>query len=165
MVFFSFHTIHLAVFIWFDDILKRKFYQICKKGFCPKQGKSLKNYAILEVSCKPRGTISSVAKHVFEKKCCKSVAKTVARKVPSPETRINTGFFGTSKPRGTTPTLQQRCASKLFCLEILSSFVLDYLMYPYYPSLPIYCYHFVINLDNSHNISQPVCKVIITNIL
>ena len=50
------------------------------------------------------GTISSVAKHVFEKKCCKSVAKTVVQKVPSPETRINTGFFGTSKPRGTTPT-------------------------------------------------------------
>lgn len=54
-----------------------------------------------------------------------------------------------------TPTLQQRCTYKLFCLEILSSFVLDYLMYPYYPSLPIYCYHFVINLDNSqifHNL-------------
>ena len=78
-----------------------------KKGFCPKQGKSLKNYAILEVSCKPGGTISSVAKHVFEKKCCKSVAKTVVQKVSSPETRINTGFFGTSKPRGTIPT--RRC--------------------------------------------------------
>lgn len=59
------------------------------------------------------------------------------------------------------PTLQQRCDSKLFCLEILSSFVPDYLMYPYYPSLPIYCYHFVINIDNSHNISQPVSKFII----
>lgn len=57
--------------------------------------------------------------------------------------------------------LQQRCASKLFCLEILSSFVLVYLMYPYYPSLPIYCYHFVINLDNSHNISQSVSEFII----
>lgn len=63
----------------------------------------------------------------------------------------------------TIPTLQQRCDSKLFCLEILSSFVLDYLMYPYYPSLPIYCYHFVINLDNSHNISQSVVKFIITD--
>lgn len=62
-----------------------------QKGFCPKQGKSLKNYAIFRFSCKPNVTISSVA-------------KTVTRKVPSPETRINTGFFGTSKPMGTTPT-------------------------------------------------------------
>ena len=120
-----------------------------QKGFCPKQGKSLKNYAIFRFSCKPRGTISSVA-------------KSVARKVPSPETRINTGFFGTSKPRGTTPTLPQRCDSKLFCLEMLSSFAPDYLMYPYYSSLPIYCYHFVISLDNSQNISQSVIIIIIS---
>ena len=26
-----------------------------QKGFCPKQGKSLKNYAIFRFSCKPRG--------------------------------------------------------------------------------------------------------------
>lgn len=50
------------------------------------------------------GTISSARKHVFEKKCCKSVAKAVVQKVPSPERHINTGFFGTSKPKGTTPT-------------------------------------------------------------
>lgn len=69
--------------------------------------------------------------------------------------------YGVNRVSGVIPTLQQRYASKLFCLEILSSFVLDYLMYPYYPSLPIYCYHFVINLDNSHNISQPISKFII----
>lgn len=34
----------------------------------------------------------------------KSVAKTVTQKVPSPERCINTGLFGTSKPRGTIPT-------------------------------------------------------------
>ena len=73
-----------------------------QKGFCPKQGKSLKNYAIFGFSLKPRGTISSARKHVFEK----SVAKTVTQKVPSPEERINTGFFGTSKPKGTIPTRQ-----------------------------------------------------------
>ena len=73
-----------------------------QKGFYPKQGKSLKNYAIFRFSCKPRGTISSARKHVFEK----SVAKAVVQKVPSPETCINTGFFGTSKPKGTTPTRQ-----------------------------------------------------------
>ena len=107
MIFFSFYTIHLAVFIWFDDILKRKFYQICKKGFCPKQGKSLKNYAIFRFSCKPSVTISSVA-------------KTVTRKVPSPETRINTGFFGTSKPRGTIPTPKCKTGFNCFCLGILT---------------------------------------------
>ena len=105
-----------------------------------------------------QGGLFHLLQNTFLKKV---LQKAVARKVPSPETRINTGFFGTSKPRETTPTLQQRCASKLFCLEILSSFVLDYLMYPYYPSLPIYCYHFVINLDNSHNILQSVSKFII----
>lgn len=75
-----------------------------QKGFCPKQGKSLKNYAIFRFSCKPMGTISSARKHGFEKKCCKSVAKAVVQKVPSPEIRINIGLFGTSKPRGIIPT-------------------------------------------------------------
>ena len=101
MVFFCFHTIHLAVFIWFDDILKREFYQICKKGFCPKQGKSLKIMRFLGLVAS-QGGLFHLPENTFLKK---SVAKTVARKVPSPETRINTGFFGTSKPRGTTPTL------------------------------------------------------------
>ena len=61
------------------------------KGFRP-NSRSLKNYAIFRFSCKPSVTISSVA-------------KTVTRKVPSPETRINTGLFGTSKPKGIIPTL------------------------------------------------------------
>ena len=51
----------------------------------------------------------------------KSVAKTVARKVPSPETRINTGFFGTSKPKGTTPTLY-RDYHLYYFISILSYF-------------------------------------------
>ena len=73
------------------------------KRLLPKQGKSLNFYPIFRFSCKPSGTISSARKHVL-KKCCKSVAKTVTRKVPSHETRINTGLFGTSKPRGIIPT-------------------------------------------------------------
>ena len=99
---------------------RRKRCQICKKGFCPKQGKSLKNYAIFRFNCKPRGTISSARKHVFEKKCCKSVAKTVTRKVPNPETRINTGLFWTSKPRGTTPTPKCKTDFNCFCLGVLT---------------------------------------------
>ena len=48
------------------------------KRLLPKQGKSLNFYPIFRFSCKPMGTISSVAKHVFE--------KTVAKKhqVPKP---------------------------------------------------------------------------------
>lgn len=46
------------------------------------------------------GTISPAIKHVFEK----SVAKTVTRKVPSPEILDITGFSATSKPKETTPT-------------------------------------------------------------
>ena len=51
----------------------------------------------------------------------KSVAKAVVQKVPSPERHINTGFFGTSKPKGTTPT---RCVILCFllCHLILSRF-------------------------------------------
>ena len=54
-----------------------------QKGFCPKQGKSLKNYAIFRFSCKPRGTISSARKHVLKK---------VLQK------RLNTKIFISDKP-------------------------------------------------------------------
>ena len=81
-----------------------------QKGFCPKQGKSLKNYAIFRFSCKPSVTISSVA-------------KTVTQKVPSPETRINTVFFGTSKPRGTIPTRSRQSYSKQVCLWDLAQII------------------------------------------
>ena len=40
---------------------KKKILLNMQKGFCPKQGKSLKNYAIFRFSCKPRGTISSAS--------------------------------------------------------------------------------------------------------
>ena len=75
-----------------------------QKRLPSKKDESLKNYAIVGFSPKPMGTISSARKLVFEKKCCKSVAKTVTRKALSPERRINTALFGTSKPRETTPT-------------------------------------------------------------
>lgn len=48
-----------------------------------------------------QGELFHLPENTFLKK---SVAKTVTQKVPSPERRINTGFFGTSKPKGTTPT-------------------------------------------------------------
>lgn len=70
---------------------KRNFIKYAKKASAPNRAEALKNYAIFRFSCKPSVTISSVA-------------KTSTRKVPSPETRINTGLFGTSKPKGTTPT-------------------------------------------------------------
>ena len=117
MVFFCFHTIHLAVFIRFDDILKREFYQICKKGFCPKQGKSLKIMRFLGLVAS-QGGLFHLPENTFLKK---SVAKTVVQKVPSPETRINTGLFGTSKPKGTIPTppfpVALRLYRKLLCLH------------------------------------------------
>ena len=47
-------------------------------------------------------------------KCCKSVAKVVVQKVPNPETRINTGFFGTSKPKETIPTRRCRGVWRLY---------------------------------------------------
>lgn len=50
----------------------------------------------------------------------KSVAKTVVQKMPSPERRINTGFFVTSKPRGTTPTPKYKTDINCFSLGILT---------------------------------------------
>lgn len=93
---------------------------LIKKATAPKRGGSLKNYAIFRFSCKPRGTISSARKLVFEKKCCKSAAKTVVQKVPSPETRINTGLFNTSKPRGIIPTPKCKTDINCFCLGVLT---------------------------------------------
>ena len=104
MIIIFFHGIYLKVFL--SDLIIPEEGNAIKyaKRLPSKKDESLKNYAIFRFSPKPRGTISSARKHVFEKKCCKSVAKTVVQKVPSPETRINTEFFGTSKPRGTIPT-------------------------------------------------------------
>ena len=78
-----------------------------QKGFHPKRMKALKIMRLLGLVASQWGLFhlpeNSFLKKVLQK-CCKSVAKTVTRKVPSPERRINTGFFGTSKPIGTTPT-------------------------------------------------------------
>lgn len=64
----------------------------------------------------------------------------------------------------TIPTQQTKRQSKLFCLDFILLFVPDYLNYPYYLSLPIVCYQIVITFDNSNNISQFVCKIIIADI-
>ena len=47
-----------------------------QKGFCPKQGRSLKIMRFLGLVASQGGTISSARKHVFEK----SVAKAVEHK-------------------------------------------------------------------------------------
>lgn len=73
---------------------------LIKKASAQSRAKALKIMRFLSLVASQGGTISSARKHVFEK----SVAKAVVQKVPSRETRINTGFFGTSKPRGTIPT-------------------------------------------------------------
>ena len=55
-----------------------------QKASAPNRAEALKNYAIFRFSCKPSVTISSVA-------------KTVTRKVPSPEILDITGLSVTSK--------------------------------------------------------------------
>lgn len=91
-----------------------------KKATASIRGSSLKKCAKFCFTCKPPGTISSVAKHFFRATCCKSVAKTISQKVPSPERRINTGFFGTPKPKGTTPTPKYKTGFNCFCLGIMT---------------------------------------------
>ncbi len=65
---------------------------LIKKSFCPKQGKSLKNYAIFRFSCKPRGTISPAIKHVFEKSVAKVLQKQLPEKCQVPKSLILLGF-------------------------------------------------------------------------
>ena len=90
-----------------------------QKGFHPKRMKALKFIRFLGLAQSQRG-LFHLPENTFLKKCCKSVAKTVVQKVPSPERRINTGFFGTAKPRGTTPTRSIQLFTKLFCLVNVS---------------------------------------------
>lgn len=67
-------------------------------------------------------------------------------KTITPESRCSTRLSGVIQ---FIPTKQTKRQYKLFCLDFILLFVPDYLNYPYYLSLPIYCYHFVINLDNT----------------
>lgn len=55
-----------------------------QKDFCPKQGKSLKNYAIFRFSCKPRGGLFHLPENTFLKKVLQK--------------RLNTKIFISDKP-------------------------------------------------------------------
>lgn len=107
MILIFFHGIHLQVFLSDLIILEEENAIKYAKRLPSKKDESLKNYAIFGFSCKPKRTISSVA-------------KTVVQKVPSPERRINTALFVTSKPRGTTPTPKCKTDFNCFCLGVLT---------------------------------------------
>ena len=83
---------------------------LIKKASAQNRAKALKIMRFLGLVASQGGAISSARKHIFEK----SVAKAVVQKLPSPERRINTGFFGTPKPKGTTPTRLWARYSSLF---------------------------------------------------
>ena len=71
-----------------------------KKAFAQNRAKALKIMRFWRLVAS-QVSLFHLPENTFLKK---SVAKTVVQKVPSPETRINTGFFGTSKPKGIIPT-------------------------------------------------------------
>ena len=73
---------------------------LIKKASAQNRAKALKIMRFLGLVAS-QGGLFHLPENTFLKK---SVAKTVARKVPNPERRINTGFFGTSKPKGVIPT-------------------------------------------------------------
>lgn len=81
-------------------IVLNRLKSICKKASAQNRAKALKIMRFLGLVAN-QGELFHLPENTFLKK---SVAKTVTQKVPSPERRINTGFFGTSKPKGTTPT-------------------------------------------------------------
>lgn len=64
-----------------------------------------------------QGGLFHLPENMFLKKSvAKVLQKSVTRKVPSPERRINAELLGTSKPKGTIPTRSIRSFTKLFCL-------------------------------------------------
>ena len=85
---------------------------LIKKASAQNRAKALKIMRFLGLVVSQWG-LFHLPENTFLKK---SVAKTITRKVPSPETLDITGFFGTSKPRGTTPTHSIQLFTKLFCL-------------------------------------------------
>ena len=75
---------------------------LIKKASAQNRAKALKIMRFLGLVAS-QGGLFHLPENTFLKK---SVAKAVVQKVPSPETRINTGLFGTSKPRGTILALR-----------------------------------------------------------
>ena len=78
MILIFFHGIYLQVFLSDLIILEEENAINMQKRLPSKKDESLKNYAIFRFSCKPKGTISSARKLVFEK----SVAKVLQKRLP-----------------------------------------------------------------------------------
>lgn len=76
---------------------------LIKKGSAQSRAKALKIMRFLGLVAS-QGGLFHLLQNTFLKKVLQSVAKTVTQKVPIPERRINTGLFGTSKPKGIIPT-------------------------------------------------------------
>ena len=74
---------------------------LIKKASAQSRAKALKIMRFLGLVTS-QGGLFHLPENTFLKKV---LQKKVVQKVPSPETHINTGLFGTSKPKGTTPTL------------------------------------------------------------
>ena len=89
---------------------------LIKKASAQNRAKALKIMRFLGLVANQWG-LFHLPENTFLKK---SVAKAVVQKVPSPERRINTGFFGTPKPKGTTPTPKCKTDFNCFCLGVLT---------------------------------------------
>ena len=79
------------------EVLFKKLFGVAKKSqltFITKEADSFVNASKQALTTKPLGTISSVAKCLFRKTCCKNVAKKDFQKYPKPQTADFTGFFG-----------------------------------------------------------------------
>lgn len=89
---------------------------LIKKASAQNRAKALKIIRFLGLVAS-QASLFHLPENTFLKK---SVAKTITRKVPSPETLDITGFFGTSKPKGTIPTPKYKTDFNCFCLGILT---------------------------------------------
>jgi len=84
---FFFHGIYLQVFLSDLIILEEEnAIKYTKKASAQNRAKALKIMRFWRFSCKPRGTISSARKHVFEKSVAKVLQKRLFKKcqVPKP---------------------------------------------------------------------------------
>ena len=89
---------------------------LIKKASAQNGAKALKIIRFLGLVASQGGLFHLPENTFLKKSVAKVLQKTVVQKVPSPETRINTGFFGTSKPKETTPTRSRKAKLNAFCL-------------------------------------------------
>ena len=91
---------------------------LIKKASAQNRAKALKIMRFLGLVANQGGLFHLPENTFLKKSVAKVLQKRLLKKMPSPETRINIGLFGTSKPKGTTPIAPCKAILNAFVYEI-----------------------------------------------